>query len=128
MNKRQRIFEKYSGLCTYSGTPLETDWQVDHCNPLIRGLDGVALFPDNSEENMAPCQRIINHYKGNWTVEEFRRYMLTLHERLAKLPAKPRAKKSIKRKEYMLKVAGYFDVTPEKPWSGVFYFETKEEK
>ena len=129
MNKRQRIFEKYNGLCAYSGTALEPDWQVDHVNPIIRNKDGSCMFPNaDKEDNMAPCQRVINHYKGNWTLQEFRSYMLTLHERLAKLPVTPKVQKSIRRKEYMLKVAAYFDVTPENPWNGVFYFEKKEEK
>jgi hypothetical protein len=43
--------------------------------------------------------------------------------RLAKLPKCPKTEKSIKRKEYMLKIAKYFDITPECPFSGKFYFE-----
>ena len=127
MNKRERIKQKYDGLCAYSGTPLEDDWQIDHMQPLIREPDGSYMFRNaDQESNMVPCQRIINHYKGNWSLKDFRKYMLTLHERLAKLPVNPYARRSIKRKQYLLKVASYFGITPEKPWSGVFYFEQKE--
>ena len=26
MTRRERIYQKYGGLCAYSGTPLEDDW------------------------------------------------------------------------------------------------------
>ena len=32
--------------------------------------------------------------------------------------------KTLKRKEYLLEVAELFDITPDKPFSGKFYFET----
>jgi hypothetical protein len=48
----------------------------------------------------------------------------SLHERLNRLPKKPRTEKGKRRKEYLLSVARYFDITPDKPFSGVFYFET----
>lgn len=35
MNKRERIYNKFGGLCAYSGTPLEDDWQIDHICPVI---------------------------------------------------------------------------------------------
>lgn len=126
MNKRQRIYQKYNGLCAYSGTPLEDDWQIDHINPIRRNWDGTCLFPqDDKEANLVPVQKIINHYKHSLLLDDFRKWLLGgLHERLAKLPKNPRTEKSRKRKEYLLKVASYFDITPEKPFSGVFYFET----
>ena len=126
MNKRQRIYQKYNGLCAYSGTPLEDDWQIDHINPIRRNWDGTCLFPkDDKEANLVPVQKIINHYKHSYLLDDFRKWLLGgLHERLAKLPKNPRTEKSRKRKEYLLKVASYFDITPEKPFSGVFYFET----
>jgi len=46
-----------------------------------------------------------------------------LHERLKKLPKNPKAEKSIKRKKYLLKVAEFFDIKPDKPFNGKFYFE-----
>lgn len=33
---RQKVFEKFGGRCAYSGTKLESDWQVDHVKPIVR--------------------------------------------------------------------------------------------
>lgn len=118
---------KFGGLCAYSGTPLEDDWQIDHIKPLIRNwFDGNMKFEkDDCFENMVPVQKIINHYKHSYHLEEFRTWLLGgLHERLRKLPKNTKVEKTKKRKEYLLKIAGYFGITPEKPFSGKFYFET----
>jgi len=122
---RDRIFDKYGGLCAYSGTKLEDDWQVEHIVPVRRNNDGTLLCPENDvEENMIPVQRILNHYKHSLDLETFRTwYLCGLHLRLAKLPKNPQVAKSIKRKDYLLKVASYFKITPENPFPGKFYFE-----
>lgn len=116
----------YGGLCAYSGTPLEDDWQIDHVKPIIRNpFSKEPIFKkDDTIENMVPCQKIINHYKGNLDLESFRKWFLGgLSERMKKLPKNPTTTKSIKRKEYLAKVAQYFDITPDKPFDGTFYFE-----
>lgn len=125
---RQRIYNKFGGLCAYSGTHLEDDWQIDHVKPVIRRFDGIKLFVENDcEENMFPVQKLINHYKHSLFLEDFRTlYLGGLHERLKKLPKNPRTEKSRKRKEYMLKIANYFGITPDKPFCGTFYFEQFE--
>ena len=130
MNKKKREFikNKYGGLCAYSGTPLEDDWQVDHLVPKLRYELGLAEGDVNDLDNLMPVQKLINHYKRSLPLEDFRTwYMGGLHERLGKLPKNPKVERSIKRKEYMLKVASYFQVTPDKPFSGKFYFETLNE-
>jgi len=126
MTRRQKIYNKFDGKCAYSGTPLEPDWQIDHIKPIIRTWNGKSMYKgDDTEENMVPCQKIINHYKRALPLEKFRTWYLGgLHERLKKLPKNPKTERSIKRKVYLLKVASYFDITPEKPFNGVFYFET----
>ena len=43
---------------------------------------------------------------------------------LKKLPKNPKTEKSIKRKAYLLKVANFFDISIDKPFSGKFYFES----
>lgn len=124
---REIIRNKYGGKCAYTGTDLKDDWQVDHIIPVRRNLFGTgALGEDNhSIENMVPCQRIVNHYKHSLLLEEFRTWLLGgLHERLKTLPKNPKTEKSAKRKAYMLEVAGLFGITPEKPFSGIFFFET----
>lgn len=123
--KDKKIIEqKYDGLCAYSGTPLEKDWQVDHIKPLRRFLRQYEKKNHNIE-NMIPVQRIINHYKGGRDLETFREWFLGgIHTRLRKLPKHPRTEKSIRHKKYMLEVAGFFNITENKPFSGKFYFET----
>jgi len=123
--KRELIKLKFDGLCAYSGTPLEDDWQVDHVVPKLRYELGLAEGHVNDLENLVPVQKIINHYKRSLSLEDFRTWYLGgLHERLGKLPKNPKAERSIKRKEYLLKVADYFQITTNDEFSGVFYFET----
>ncbi len=124
---RDEVKMKYGGKCAYSGTELLPDWQVDHVEPVRRNwwMPGSALQEDNhNTQNMIPSQKIINHYKHSMSFNEFREFMMTFHERIAKLPKKPIVEKSIKRKAYMLEVARLFDITPDKPFKGKFYFET----
>lgn len=130
-SKKQReiIKQKFDGLCGYSGTLLEDDWQIDHIRPIIRNkFDGTAMFPCvNYYDNLIPCQRIINHYKGSLSLEAFRNRILTLHKRIDK-PKNPKNEKSKRKKEYLNKVAAYFKITPTKPFDGIFYFERIEKK
>ncbi len=122
--QREEIKQKFGGLCAYSGTPLEDDWQVDHIKSLVRNWwDGTSMFPDaHCDENLVPVQKIINHYKGSKDLETFRTFLCGLHERLDK-PKNPRTEKSKRKKEYLNKVASYFGITPTKPFDGIFYFE-----
>jgi len=116
--KRNVIYEKFGGLCAYSGTPLEEDWQVDHLIPKRHG-------GSDDITNLLPVQRILNHYKRSLTLDDFRILWLGgLHKRLAKLPKNPRTEKGQRRKDYLLKVASYFGIEIDKPFSGKFYFET----
>lgn len=127
---REIIRMKFGGKCAYSGTELEPDWQVDNVKPIVRNWwTNTAVFEkEHRIDNMFPVQRIINHYKHPYTLEDLRKWLLGgLHERLKKVPKNPRTEKSAKKKEYILKVASYFDITPDKPFSGKFYFETYQE-
>ena len=106
---RELIKMKYGGKCAYSGTELESDWQIEHIRPVVRNwFDGTMNFKnDDCLENMVPVQKLINHYKHSLSLEEFRTWLLGgLHNRLKKLPKNPRTEKGMKRKEYLLKVAG----------------------
>lgn len=86
--------------------------------------DGYVYPQNHCIENMIPAISIINHYKGGLTVEEFRRYISDLHVRLAKLPKNTSVIKTESRIKYLFEVAGLFGITPEKPFTGKFYFET----
>ena len=124
--EREIIKQKFNGLCAYSGTKLEDDWQIDHVKPLIRNWwNNTAMREENHNlENMFPVQKLINHYKGSLDLELFRTwYLLGLSDRLKKLPKNPKVEKSIKRKKYLLSIANYFDITIGKSFVGTFYFE-----
>ena len=122
MNKREKVYNKFSGKCAYSGTTLKTDWQIDHIVP--KRKNGT-----NHISNLFPAQKIVNHYKRSLSVEDFRVHWLGgLHKRLAKLPKNPRTEKSKKRITYLWEVSNLFGITPEKPFNGIFYFETLERK
>ena len=124
---RELIKNMFDGKCAYTGTELLSDWQIDHVNPLRRNwwLNNSALFKENHNlKNMFPTQRIINQYKHSMDLEQFRNFMKYFHIRISKLPKNPKTEKSIKRKNNMLKIAEVFDITPDKPFLGKFYFET----
>ncbi len=125
MTKRDRIYQKFNGLCAYSGTPLEDDWQIEHINPVVRNWwTNTKMFPDaDKEENMVPVQKIINHYKHSYDLEGYRKLLAGLHLRLKKVAKNPRTEKGEKRKAYIMKVAGYFGITEDKSFDGRFYFE-----
>ncbi len=123
---RELVRNMFDGKCAYTGTELQSDWQIDHVKPVRRNwrLNNSAIFAENHKlENMLPSQRIINHYKHSMDLEQFRNFMKDFHIRISKLPKNPKTEKSIKRKAYMLEVARLFDITPEKAFSGRFYFE-----
>jgi hypothetical protein len=134
--KRQRIYSKFDGLCAYTGKPLGDDWQIDHVNSncsyewkLIR--EGVSksqrkdrMKENNSEDNLLPALRIVNFYKSSRGLEGFRKFMMSFHLRLAKLPKKTKIEKTKRRIEFLEKISLVFDIQIDKPFSGVFYFET----
>lgn len=130
MPKRERVYNKFNGLCAYTGKPLGEDWQIDHAIPKYkfsvhgeRAKDkfGMEL---NDIKNLMPAIKIVNHYKRDNDVESFRRYMLSFHKRLAKLPKKTSVERTKKRILYMNKVAELFEISVDKSFSGKFYFET----
>lgn len=126
MIDRDMVYNKFGGRCAYSGTPLDKDWQVDHLvSRHMLGLYNYDQIDPDGFDNLMPAQKLINHYKRGLWLEDFRTLRLKeLHVRLMKLPKCPRVEKSIRRKEYMLKIAGYFGITPDKPFPGIFYFES----
>ena len=132
---RQRVYNKYGRRCAYSGTILKDDWQVDHYYPIrycksvlpsvLPKITEKDLTDPNAFHNLMPTQRIINHYKRALLPDKFKSWYLgELHLRLQKLPKNPKAERSIRHKAYLLEVAELFGITPDKPFTGVFYFET----
>lgn len=115
-------------MCAYTGKPLEEDWQIDHV--ISKQLVDYYFRHKNekievdSEDNLMPTLRIVNHYKRAYSLEGFRKYMENFHIRLSKLPKTTNVEKTKRRIEYMNKVAKAFDITIDKPFNGKFYFET----
>lgn len=131
MNKklREEVYNKFGGMCAYSGTPLKDDWQVDHVIPqfmvLTPKFHGIEHHDDF--RNLMPVQRIINHYKRGLFLDDFRGWYLgKLHTRLKRFPKKTNSPRTIARKMYLLEVAELFGITEDKPFNGKFYFETLE--
>ncbi len=108
---RQKVWLKYNKHCAYCGKELEyKDMQIDHLKPLA-----YAPFPDdkksevNSFENLMPSCRRCNHYKRANNLEQFRRLIETLHERIES--------------QYIMKVAIDYGVIEIRPFNGKFYYE-----
>lgn len=120
---RDKVKMKFGGKCAYTGQDLGDDWQVDHMTSKYvhgyRKIEGDV----NDISNLMPALRIVNHYKREKGLESFRRYMLTFHKRLYKLPKKTTVPATERRIIYMNKIADAFGITTEKPFDGVFYFE-----
>ena len=132
--KRQEVYNKYNCKCAYTGKELDNDWQIDHIIPknsfIWYQLEKQRIeiwkvdYDLNDIKNLHPAIKIVNHYKRALDLEGFRKYMSEFHLRLKKVPKNPRTEKRIKYKEYMFKVAEMFDITIDKPFNGIFYFET----
>ena len=128
---REIVFNKFNGLCAYTGKPLGNDWQVDHIQPCKhtwgekeKRVNPSVIIGTHEIDNLYPAIKIINHYKRDSSLEGFRESMMTFHLRLKKLPKSTNVEKTKKRIIYMNTIAELFDITVNKPFSGKFYFET----
>jgi 5-methylcytosine-specific restriction endonuclease McrA len=123
---RQKIHFKYGGKCAYCGNDITyKEMQVDHLTPIklkhmYYGNDaskrfyGVVGDNINSFENLMPSCRRCNHYKRSYKLEEYRKLMKSLHERIGM--------------KYINKVAIDYGVIILQPFDGLFYFEKEKEK
>lgn len=110
MNTADRIiiYRKYNGHCAYCGREITfKEMQVDHIFPKCSNAAGV-----ESPSNKNPSCRRCNHYKRAETLENFRRQMKTLHERIRQI--------------YISKVAEDYGIITITPFDGLFYFEKVE--
>lgn len=120
---KKYIYDKFGGLCAYTGKPLGEDWQIDHIEPQHKFKKGFIEGNKDDVDNLIPALKIVNHYKRGLNLEGFRKYMENFHLRLAKLPKKTSLEKTKKRIVYMNAVADVFDISVDKPFNGRFYFE-----
>ena len=107
LRQRHYVCEKYKGHCAYCGKHIEyQDMQVDHLWPKKYGLKGKTV---NDIENLMPSCRRCNHYKRSNRLEEYRRMIQTLNDRIFKT--------------YIGKVAIDYGTVRSQKWNGLFYFE-----
>lgn len=131
-SQRQEIFNKCNGRCAYCGWDLDSTWQVDHMisKQYWFYIDTTDPKSVNRVENLMPSCVVCNHYKRSHCVNDnyehvgFRTFMMKFHIRLGKLPKKSMRAQTLKTREYMMRIAERYNITPDKPFSGVFYFET----
>lgn len=106
---REKILYKYNSKCGYCGKSISfKEMQIDHINPLRTAKDNSVFDFDNL---MPSCMRC-NHYKRAKNLEQFRDYMLSLHERIIN--------------DYKNKVAIDYNIVTVNAFSGVFYFEKSD--
>lgn len=68
-DKRDEIYNKTGGACAYCGAPLaRSSMTVDHVTP--RALGGT-----DEIDNLLPCCKTCNAFKGDKTIEQFRKYI-----------------------------------------------------
>lgn len=106
---RQQVYEKYNGHCAYCGCELEyKDMQVDHINSVYRAVymhEGV----DECINNYMPSCRQCNFYKSTFTLEEFRKRLSGITERLEKTFIYRLAKKYGLIEEHDKEIQFYFE-------------------
>lgn len=120
---KNQVYAKCNGHCGYCGTAIAMhEMQIDHITPQIHykwyKLDGM-----NEMDNLLPTCVPCNHYKRAQDLEQWRRFMKTLHQRLAKLPKKTQVPRTMSRKIYLWNVAVRYGITETMPFDGIFYFE-----
>lgn len=126
MNKKHdlrfRVHKKFNGYCGYCGKIISIkEMQIDHMTPIafkntLQKLDvnGMPINSINDFDNLMPSCRRCNHYKRDKTIEQFRKLMETLHERLEKI--------------YINNVAKDYGIITIKPFNKIFYFEQLNRK
>ena len=116
MNKRKAISKStrtsvylmYNAHCAYCGTEIAyKDMQVDHVIS-VYGNNG-----SNDIENLMPSCRMCNFYKGVFPLDDFRKRLETLHERL--------------KKPFIYRLALKYGLIEEHKKKVKFYFENEED-
>lgn len=101
---RQLVFNKYNGHCAYCGCELTMKtMQVDHITS-VYWHNGA-----NEIENYNPSCRMCNFYKSTYELEDFRKRLETMTERLEKT--------------FIYRLAKKYGIVEEKNKTIKFYFE-----
>lgn len=115
-----KVHDKYGGHCAYCGKKIKyVEMQVDHMHPKCQGhfyeskrsREYYGLKGDNvdSFENLMPACRRCNHYKRSFKLEDFRKMIQTINDRVFQ--------------NYIAKVALDYGTVDKVEWDGKFYFE-----
>lgn len=88
--ERQAVYDKFEGCCAYCGCELDIqDMQVDHIESIRRHesdeLNGEDTTWLNKLENLNPACRSCNFYKGEMSIESFRKQLNGILNRLDKV-------------------------------------------
>lgn len=101
---REKVYQKCNGHCAYCGCELEyKDMQVDHVTSVFyyKGTNDI--------DNLLPACRMCNFYKSTFPLEDFRKNLESLHERL--------------RRPFIYRLALKYGLISENKNKVVFYFE-----
>ena len=111
--QREKVYQKYNGHCAYCGKKIAyKEMQVDHLVPLADYPFGRG---ENTIENMMPACRRCNHYKRAKPLEDWRRM-------IEEIPNK------LDRDSYIYKVGVDYGLVEPKPRKIKFYFEQAGEQ
>jgi 5-methylcytosine-specific restriction endonuclease McrA len=112
MTRREKVYNKFGGRCSYCGVYLVKGWNVDHINPKVLG--GTDDF-----ENLNPSCKDCNNYKCHSDLETFRMYTKQMFNEKLHYLFKSKTK---------MQVAINMGVITHKEWDGIFYFERLKDK
>lgn len=110
-SERIKVYEKYNGHCAYCGKEIEyKEMRIDHIRPHREWVEALEEGTNIDDiENLNPSCYRCNHYKRSLNLEKFRKYMITIHERIVK--------------DYIVKVGLDYGIVKITPFDGIFYFE-----
>lgn len=113
---RKKVYDKYNGHCAYCGCEITIkQMQVDHVIAKRSGIGSKMYgFEMHHEDNLHPACRQCNFYKSTFTINEFRKQLFTLHERI--------------QKPFINRLGEKYGIVTIKPFDGKFYFELIEGK
>lgn len=113
---REQVYLKYNGHCAYCGCRIAyKEMQVDHLKSFYVHVD---LYENqtaneiNEIDNLMPSCRMCNFYKSTLSIEDFRKRIETISERLNEL--------------FIFKLAKKYGIVQEKSKKIKFYFERLE--
>ena len=73
MTKREKVYNKFNGLCSYCGCELNGKFHIDHIQPIVRNpRTKVPEQLNESIENLTPACPSCNIMKHSLSIEQFR--------------------------------------------------------